>query len=103
MFISILFITPTGGDCLFVMWHEARRQERMVKGMIVDYRKRAERRRNFYEKTKQDPTQFLQVRKPHVQAVKLLADFTLCQFANNRPCESYDHREYMTTGSCRPD
>ena len=46
----------------FVMWHEARRQERVVKGMIVDYRKRAERRRNYYEKTKQDPTQFLQVR-----------------------------------------
>ena len=44
-----------------VMWHEARRQERVVKGMIVDYRKRAERRRNYYEKTKQDPTQFLQV------------------------------------------
>ncbi|XP_043220146.1 CLK4-associating serine/arginine rich protein-like, partial [Amphibalanus amphitrite] len=43
------------------MWHEARRQERVVKGMIVDYRKRAERRRNYYEKTKQDPTQFLQV------------------------------------------
>ncbi|ENN78801.1 hypothetical protein YQE_04738, partial [Dendroctonus ponderosae] len=43
------------------MWHEARRQERKIKGMLVDYRKRAERRRDFYEKIKADPTQFLQV------------------------------------------
>lgn len=32
------------------MWHEARRQERKIRGMLVDYRKRAERRRDFYEK-----------------------------------------------------
>ncbi|XP_037088283.1 CLK4-associating serine/arginine rich protein-like [Pollicipes pollicipes] len=61
------------------MWHEARKQERMVRGMIVDYRKRAERRRNFYEKTKQDPTQFLQVHgrpcKIHLDpAVAMAAD-----------------------------
>lgn len=43
------------------MWHEARRQERKIRGMLVDYRKRAERRRDFYEKIKADPTQFLQV------------------------------------------
>ncbi|KAL1489798.1 hypothetical protein ABEB36_013730 [Hypothenemus hampei] len=43
------------------MWHEARRQERKIRGMLVDYRKRAERRRDFYEKIKADPTQFLQI------------------------------------------
>ncbi|XP_055904207.1 CLK4-associating serine/arginine rich protein [Eupeodes corollae] len=43
------------------MWHEARRQERKIRGMIVDYRKRAERRQDFYEKIKADPTQFIQL------------------------------------------
>ncbi|KAK9721443.1 Alternative splicing regulator [Popillia japonica] len=43
------------------MWHEARKQERRIRGMLVDYRKRAERRRDFYEKIKADPTQFLQL------------------------------------------
>lgn len=43
------------------MWHEARRQEKKLRGMMVDYRKRAERRRAFYERMKQDPTQFLRV------------------------------------------
>lgn len=32
------------------MWHEARRQEKKLRGMMVDYRKRAERRRAFYER-----------------------------------------------------
>ncbi|CAD7087591.1 unnamed protein product [Hermetia illucens] len=43
------------------MWHEARKQERKIRGMIVDYRKRAERRQDFYEKIKADPTQFMQI------------------------------------------
>lgn len=43
------------------MWHEARKQERLIRGMIVDYRRRAERRRDFYEKIKADPTQFIQL------------------------------------------
>lgn len=43
------------------MWHEARKQERRIRGMIVDYRKRAERRQDFYEKIQADPTQFIQV------------------------------------------
>lgn len=32
------------------MWHEARKQERRIRGLIVDYRRRAERRQDFYEK-----------------------------------------------------
>ncbi|XP_023034084.1 CLK4-associating serine/arginine rich protein isoform X2 [Drosophila willistoni] len=43
------------------MWHEARKQERKIRGLIVDYRKRAERRQYFYDKIQADPTQFLQL------------------------------------------
>lgn len=32
------------------MWHEARKQEKKIRGMIVDYRKRADRRKEFYER-----------------------------------------------------
>lgn len=32
-----------------IMWHEARRQERKIRVMMVDYQKRADRRRQFYE------------------------------------------------------
>lgn len=63
------------------MWHEARKQEKKIRGMIVDYRKRADRRKEFYERIvscltwlvtfvdtvafvtfqRADPTQFLQL------------------------------------------
>ena len=43
------------------MWHEARKQEKAVRKAIVDIRKRAERRTDYYEKIKQEPTKFLQV------------------------------------------
>jgi hypothetical protein len=33
-----------------MMWVEARKQERKIKGMLVDFRKRAERRKDYYEK-----------------------------------------------------
>lgn len=64
---------PTSGLLLFcfagtsqrygfkMMWHEARKQEKKIRGMIVDYHRRAERRRDYYEKIKADPTQFLQI------------------------------------------
>lgn len=32
------------------MWHEVRKQEKKIRCMIVDYRKRAERRKDYYEK-----------------------------------------------------
>ena len=32
------------------MWHEARRQEKKIRGLMVDYKKRAERRRQYYER-----------------------------------------------------
>lgn len=33
------------------MWHEARKQEKALKGMMVNFQRRAERRREYYEKT----------------------------------------------------
>lgn len=43
------------------MWHEARRHERKIRGMMVDYKKRSERRRLYYHRIKADPTQFLRL------------------------------------------
>ncbi|XP_053399978.1 CLK4-associating serine/arginine rich protein-like isoform X2 [Mercenaria mercenaria] len=43
------------------MWHEARRQEKKIRGLMVDYKKRAERRREFYEKIRADPALFVRV------------------------------------------
>ncbi|BFZ06978.1 hypothetical protein BsWGS_10017 [Bradybaena similaris] len=61
------------------MWHEARRQEKKIRGIMVDYKRRADRRREFYEKIKQDPAQFLRMYgrpvKIHLdQAVALAAE-----------------------------
>jgi len=43
------------------MWAEARKQEKKIRGILVDHKRRAERRREYYEKIKQDPAQFLQL------------------------------------------
>ena len=43
------------------MWHEARRHERKIRGMMVDYKKRSERRRLYYHRIRADPSQFLRV------------------------------------------
>lgn len=53
------------------MWHEARKQEKKIRTMVVDYRRRAERRREFYEKFKADPAQFMQI---HGRRFKVIAD-----------------------------
>lgn len=54
---AIITLTPVK----ITMWHEQRKEEKRIKGMMVDKRKRAERRRDYYEKIKTDPNQFLQV------------------------------------------
>ena len=36
------------------MWHEARKQEKKIRGMLVDYKKRAERRKDYYDKIVSD-------------------------------------------------
>ncbi|ESO02526.1 hypothetical protein HELRODRAFT_188738, partial [Helobdella robusta] len=43
------------------MWHAARKQEKAIRVMMVDYQKRAGRRREYYEQIKQDPNQFIRV------------------------------------------
>ena len=43
------------------MWQEQRREEKRIRGMMVDSRKRAERRRNYWTAVRADPVQFLQV------------------------------------------
>ncbi|XP_040581820.1 CLK4-associating serine/arginine rich protein isoform X1 [Lepeophtheirus salmonis] len=53
------------------MWAEARKQEKRLRGLMVDHKRRAERRRDFYEKTKLDPNQFLQI---HGQSARLHFD-----------------------------
>uniref|UniRef100_A0A1Q3G3C2 Putative swap mrna splicing regulator n=1 Tax=Culex tarsalis TaxID=7177 RepID=A0A1Q3G3C2_CULTA len=62
------------------MWHEARKQEKKIRGMLVDYRKRAERRQDFYERIKADPTQFLQV---HGRKCKIHLDASVAAAAEN--------------------
>lgn len=43
--------TPSGA----VMWQEARKHERKLRGMMVDYKRRGERRREYYEKIVSHP------------------------------------------------
>ena len=52
------------------MWHEQRKEEKRIRGMLVDRRKRAERRRDYYEKIRGDPNQFLQVSNKQVLFMK---------------------------------
>lgn len=37
------------------MWQEARKHERKLRGMMVDYKRRGERRREYYEKIVSHP------------------------------------------------
>ena len=62
---------PSGG-AVIGMWGEARRQEKMIRGAMVDLRKRAERRSQYYERIKLDPAQFLRVHGRKVTDKKLL-------------------------------
>jgi hypothetical protein len=64
------------------MWHQQRKEEKRIKGLMVDKRRRAERRRNYYEQIKMDPNQFLQVpyRKGHFRRkLSLLTIFIVHQ------------------------
>ncbi|CAF3854543.1 unnamed protein product [Rotaria magnacalcarata] len=38
-----------------------RKHEKKLRGMIVDYKKRSERRKEYYERIKRDPAEFLQI------------------------------------------
>lgn len=52
--------TPSGA----VMWQEARKHERKLRGMMVDYKRRGERRREYYEKIVSDSNYYDYSRKP---------------------------------------
>lgn len=43
------------------MWHEARRQEKKVREVMVNLQRRAERRKEHYEKLMGDPMQLLRI------------------------------------------
>ncbi|XP_019851575.1 PREDICTED: CLK4-associating serine/arginine rich protein-like isoform X1 [Amphimedon queenslandica] len=43
------------------MWHEARKQEKKIREVMVDFQRRAERRREHYDKLKADPTSYLRI------------------------------------------
>ncbi|CAG8691877.1 2635_t:CDS:10, partial [Dentiscutata erythropus] len=43
------------------MWHAARQQEKKIKELMVDHKKRAERRRAYYESRLGDPSQLLRL------------------------------------------
>src|SRR5699024_1734896 len=53
------------------IWHEARKHEKKIRGIMVDHRRRAERRREFYESIRRDPASYLQI---HGQAIKVHID-----------------------------
>lgn len=62
------------------MWHEARKHEKKIRGMMIDYRRRAERRREFYESIRRDPASFLQI---HGQQMKIHIDPVISQTAES--------------------
>ena len=59
--VYVAYFTNRNSISDLKMWHEQRKEEKRIKGMMVDRRKRAERRRDHYDKIKADPNQFLQV------------------------------------------
>lgn len=88
-----------------IMWHEARKQEKKIRGLLVDYQRRAQRRKDYYEKIvstvyrapfdiiivlsthqcllvfqKADPTQFLQL---HGRQCKIHIDPGIAIAANS--------------------
>ncbi|CAB3398979.1 unnamed protein product [Caenorhabditis bovis] len=57
------------------MWHEARKQEKLLRAVMVDQSKRAERKRKYFENVRKDPEQFMQVhgRKSVIHADRNIA------------------------------
>lgn len=42
------------------MWQEARKNEKKIRSLMVDHKKRVERKKDFYERIRRDPVEFLQ-------------------------------------------
>ena len=49
------------------MWAEARKHEKKVRGIVIDMRKRAERRRAHFDAVKEDPASFLRIHGNGIQ------------------------------------
>ncbi|OTF77098.1 Alternative splicing regulator-like protein [Euroglyphus maynei] len=62
------------------MWHEARKHEKKIRGIMIDHRRRAEKRREFYESIRKDPASFLQI---HGQQMKIHIDPIISQTAES--------------------
>ncbi len=84
------------------MWHEARKHEKKLRGLMVDYRRRAERRREFYDRIRSDPASFLQI---HGQQLKVHIDPNISSAAetslmpwmgdNNNMIDRFDVRAHL--------
>ncbi|CAG2163447.1 unnamed protein product [Oppiella nova] len=87
---------------VLMMWAEARKHEKKLKGLMIDYRRRAERRRDFYDRIRSDPSAFLQV---HGMQLKIHIDPNLCSLAesslmpwmgdNNNLIDRFDVRAHL--------
>uniref|UniRef100_A0A336K206 CSON005638 protein n=2 Tax=Culicoides sonorensis TaxID=179676 RepID=A0A336K206_CULSO len=82
------------------MYHEAKKYEKKMKEILVDYRKRAERRQIFYQRIKADPTQFLQIHgrkcKIHIDTASGIPDIgTMMKWNNEVVIDRFDARAHL--------
>lgn len=63
------------------MWFQARQEEKKLKNIMIDRRKRIDRRRDFYEKIKKDPAEFLQL---HGRRSKIFVDAAIASAAESQ-------------------
>ena len=61
------------------MWAEARKHEKKIRGIVIDLKKRAERRKAYYEAIKDDPVSYLRI---HGQSMKVHLDPKISEQAN---------------------
>lgn len=52
------------------MWAEARKHEKRIRGIVIDLRKRAERRKAYYDAIKDDPVSYLRIHGNNVSTGK---------------------------------
>ncbi|KAI6232187.1 DRY-EERY domain-containing protein [Aphelenchoides besseyi] len=62
------------------MWHEAKKQEKLVRSQMVDKAKRYERRRQYYESIRSDPAEFMQI---HGRKCPIHVDASIAQAAES--------------------
>ncbi|CAF1311337.1 unnamed protein product [Adineta steineri] len=84
------------------MWQEMRKHEKKLRGMIVDYKKRSERRKEYYERIKRDPAEFLQIwgrpAKIHLDpAIATAAESTLTAWRDDETTmiDRFDVRSHL--------